>query len=96
MALYIKTTFDKELKRLNTRLAHFSKKNKDSISTKDFPEFKDMETTGIFDIKIHPNEIKAWFLSLPKEVQSKNYFIVWENGWISIPGKIVEQISFDL
>lgn len=95
MALYIKTNFDTTLRKLDTKIIQFSKTNNDFISTEDFQEFADLENTGIFNIKINPLEIKKWYSILPKETQEKNFFIVWSNGWVSIPGKTVEHFSLD-
>ena len=94
MALYIKTDFDNELRRLNTNIAQFSRKD-ELIDAESFPVFKDIGEFGVFNSKIHPNEIKKWWQELSDETKQKEYFIVWENGWISIPGKNVLHFELD-
>lgn len=94
MALYIKTDFDNKPRTFNTNIVHFLKKN-DMIDPKKFVEFNDIENTGIVDIKVHPNTIKMWYDSLPEDARDKGYVIIWENGWISIPGKNIEQLSLE-
>lgn len=95
MALFIKTTFDTSNRKLNAQQVSLSYKDDSLINVKDFAKFADIKNTGIFNIKIHPYEAKRWYDALPKEVQDANYIIVWDGGWISIPGKTVEFFSME-
>lgn len=95
MILYLKTVFDPQMRKLNAKKISFEKKNSDFVNTNDFKEYADIENTGIFHIKISPHEIKRWYDSLSKETKEKNYIIVWDNDWISLPGKAIEMISTD-
>ena len=92
MRLYIKTSFDNEVRKLNAEKVTLSFKNDDMINVKDFKEFLDIEQSGILSIKVHPFEGKRWFDDLPKEAQEANFIIVFDGGWISIPGKTIQSL----
>lgn len=95
MALFIKTSFDNTVRKLNAQQVSLSYKNENFINIDDFKEYSDIEKTGIFNIKIHPFEAKRWYDALSKDVQDANYIIVWTGGWISVPGKTVEFFSME-
>lgn len=90
MRLYIKTSFDTQVRKLNAEKISLSFKNDDMINLKDFKEFLDIEENGILSIKVNPLEGNRWFNAIPKEAQDANFIIVFDGGWLSIPGKTVQ------
>ena len=95
MILYLKTTFDSTPRKLNAKKISLEKKNGDFVNPEEFPMYAEIEKTGIFHVKVNPMEVKRWYDSLPKDIQNKNYIIIWSNDWISIPANTIEMFSIE-